>query len=195
MKKRILVLATVLALVAAMIVPMAAIAGDNDATQSASTSKATTISVCAQDYSTVAGTITFPEGAPGAVVSTPYNNSDGTGSPQTLAAAADGKPVVTLVNTSAVAFKIWYNITAWTPADVVASESYVIVAKAAGCALATAIDNAVTFDTDTIDGDATTIAATGGDTAKKDLYLKISLTADEYGKSATSTLSILGETA
>jgi hypothetical protein len=149
----------------------------------------TAIEIRAQDYTTAVTSITFPQAEPGDTVSQPYNNVDGSGSPQAF--GNPGTPVVTLVNTDATAYTIWYNITTFTN-GVVSNEYYLINAKGAECANATAISNAVTFDTDTVT--TTTIAATGdgGENDEKDLYLKIVLSA-AYGKSGTSTLTILGE--
>ena len=50
MKKKILVLSVVLALVAALVVPMAVLAAANDTNQTATTIKATTIEIRGQDY-------------------------------------------------------------------------------------------------------------------------------------------------
>jgi len=145
----------------------------------------TTIEIRAQDYSTAVAAITFPEAAPGSEVSQPYNDVNGTGSPQGFGGAGVAKPVVTLFNGGASTLTIWYNITTFTN-GIVSSEYYLINAKGAACESAGAINNAVTFDADTTTG--TTIAAS----AEKDLYLKIALS-DVAGKSGTSTITILGE--
>ena len=184
MKKRFLTLGMVLALLAVMVMPSVAFAA-NSASQGATTSAATTINICKQDYATAVTTITFPAGAPGAEVSNPSNGTDN----QAFGGAGTAKPVVTLVNTAAVQYTIWYNITTFEN-GVVASEKYVILAKGAACADAAAVDQAVTFDADATTG--TTIAATGDDTAMKDLYLKVTL-GTVGAKSGTSTLTILGE--
>ena len=130
-------------------------------------------------------------GVPGATVSEPYNNVDGTGSPQAFGAAGTAKPVVTLVNTADIQYTIWYNITTFSE-GVVSEEYYLINDKGAACANADAITNAVTFGADT--ATTTTIAATGdaGENDEKDLYLKVVLSA-LAGKSGTSTIAILGE--
>ncbi len=185
MGKRILALAGVLVLVAVLVVPMAVLAG-NVATQSASTSSAATIEIRAQNYTAAVATITFPEGVPGATVSTPYNDVDGSGSPQAFGGGSS-TPVVTLYNGGSITYTIWYNITTFTN-DVVSSEHYLINTKGGDCANADAINQSVAFDADTTTG--TTIAAGGGN--EKDLYLKIVLNA-EAGKTGTSTLTILGE--
>ncbi len=145
----------------------------------------TAIEIRAQDYSTAVTAITFPEGAPGATVSTPYNNADGSGSPQAF--GTPGTPVVTLFNGGSVTYTIWYNIATFTN-GIVSSEYYLINDKGAACTSADSITDAVTFDADTNTG--TTIAAGAGN--EKDLYLKITLS-EVAGKSGTSTLTILGE--
>jgi hypothetical protein len=150
----------------------------------------TTIAIRAQNYTTLVSSITFLEGASGATVSQPYNNIDGSGSPQTFGGAGSAKPVITLYNGSASTWKIWYNITTFTN-SAVSNEYYLINTKGAACASADAITNAVIFDTDTVSAGATTIAVGAGN--EKDLYLKVTLSASA-GKSGTSTLTILGET-
>ena len=186
MKKKILALVGVLVLVAVLIVPMVVL-GDNTATQGASTTAATTIEVRAQDYTSTVATITFPEGAPSATVSTPTNDVDGGGSPQGFGGAGTAKPVVTLYNGGSVTYTIWYNIATFTN-GVVSNEYYLINAKGAACADDTVITDAVTFDTDT----ATAATIVNGADNEKDLYLKITLSA-LAGKSGTSVLTILGE--
>jgi len=147
----------------------------------------TTIEIRAQDYSTTVTDITFPEGAPGSEVSQPYNDADGSGSPQGFGDAGVAKPVVTLYNGGSATYTIWYNIATFTE-GIVSSEYYLINAKGAACTSADSITNAVTFDADTSTG--TTIATGAGN--EKDLYLKITLS-DVAGKSGTSALTILGE--
>ena len=183
MKKRILALAGVLALVAVLVVPMVAMA-THQAEQSASTGSATTINIRAQDYTTAVADITFPAGTPSTEVSNPSNDKPET---QILGDAGTAKPVVTLFNGSSVTYTIWYNITTFTN-DVVSNEYYLINAKGGGCADAGAITDAVTFDTDT----ATTTTIEAGAGKEKDLYLKIVLS-DVAGQSGSSTLTILGE--
>jgi len=190
LKKRILTLVGVLALVAALAIPMAAlaIAGSNEATQSASTAPATSIEVRAQDYTTAVSTITFPSGAPGSTISNPYNDL---AEAQTFGAAGTAKPVVTLVNTAPVPYKICYNISTFTN-SVVTGENYLVLPKGVGCASAGDISNTVAFDADTITG--FTIAETGNtsENDKKDFYLKVELNTTG-GQTGISTLTILGE--
>ena len=145
----------------------------------------TAIEIRDQNYTTAVSAITFPEGAPGATVSTPYNDADGSGSPQAF--GTPGTPVVTLFNGGSATYTIWYNITTFTN-GIVSSENYLINDNGAACTSADSITNAVTFDADTNTG--TTIAAGAGN--EKDLYLKIILS-DVAGKTGISTLTILGE--
>lgn len=145
------------------------------------------IVIRAQNYTTSVSTITFPQAAPGATVSQPYNNADGSGSPQTFGGAGTAKPVVTLFNGSSNTLKIWYNISTFTN-DIVISENYLVNNKGAACTSASCITNAVTFDTNTDTG--TTIAVGAGN--EKDFYLKITLSSIT-AKSGNSTLTILGE--
>jgi hypothetical protein len=148
----------------------------------------TTISIKAQDYATDVAVITFPTGASGATVSTPYNNANGSGSAQAF--GDPGRPVVTLVNTAAISYTIYCNISTFEN-GVVSNEYYLINDKGAACANADAISYGVTFDTTKTTG--TTIgASSGGDVAKKDLYLRVVLSA-LAAKSGTSTITILGE--
>jgi len=147
----------------------------------------TAIEIRAQNYTTSVSSITFPEGTSGATVSQPYNNINGSGSPQTFGGAGTAKPVVTLYNGNASTLTIWYNITTFTN-SVVSSENYIVNAKGAACADASCITGAVTFDADTTTG--TTILAGAGN--EKDFYLKITL-GTPAGKSGSSTLTILGE--
>ena len=146
------------------------------------------IEIRAQDYASTVTNITFPKGAPTDTVSAPYNNVNGSGSPQAFG-TPHGTPVVTLYNGGSVTYTIWYNITPFTE-DIVANENYLIIDKGGACASADAITNAVTFDADT--STATTILASPN--KEKDLYLKITLS-EVAGKEGTSTLTILGETA
>jgi hypothetical protein len=188
LKGRILILALVLAIVPVM--PMVALA-DNVATQKASATAATTILVKAQDCSTDITTITFPEGITGTDVYDPYNDVDGESNPQALNASSAATPVVTLVNTGDVAYKINIETSLWTPEGVVASEYYAIKTHGATCAL-TEVSNPLTLGgiTDT----TISIAAPANNSTanQKDLYLKITL-GGTTGQEATSTLTILGE--
>lgn len=147
----------------------------------------TAIEIRAQNYTDSVSTITFPEGAPGATVSQPYNNINGSGNPQTFGGAGSAKPVVTLYNGGGSTLKIWHNISTFTN-DIVSSEYYLVNDKEAACTSASCITNNVTFDANTDTG--TTITAGAG--YEKDFYLKVGLNLIA-SKSGTSTLTILGE--
>ncbi len=141
----------------------------------------TTIYIVGKSTTDAVGTITFPEGEPSDVISNPYSDVD-SGSPQFLN-ANNSEPVVRLRNTSVGTLKVWLGITPWT--DAVASERYVLsdpaVTTTASLTSATALTTTSTDTTSTIDA-AAFLA----------LYLEVTLSAD-YGKSGTSTLTILGE--
>ncbi len=188
MKKRILALASVLALVAVLVAPMA-VSADNTGTQEASTSQATSITVVSKSGTdnVSVSTITFPAGAPSAVISNPSNNIDGTTAggittgPQVLSGTVS-EPVVQFKNTSAGTLTIWLGISSWTGA--VASERYKLVDTA-------------TTTVESLSGEAalgasatTSTAITAG--TYKALYLEVTL-GTQYGKSGTSTLTVLGE--
>ncbi|MDH5364487.1 MAG: hypothetical protein OEW82_04890 [Dehalococcoidia bacterium] len=186
MKKRILALAGVLALVAVLIVPMAVLAG-NEATQEASSSKATTIAIDAQDGVTGISAITFPPATPSTEVTGAYNDHDTSSSPQAFGATS--LPVVTLVTSTA--YKAHITITSgtgWT--TIVTDENYYIdIAKARTITKATFDSNKSTYSSWGTDVNTNVALATAN---ANDLYLTIDLTASA-GKSGTSTLTILGE--
>jgi hypothetical protein len=147
---------------------------------------ATTIAIRSQDYATSVLNIVFPAGDPSTVISNPSNGTETQG----FGGAGVASPVVTLVNTVATAYNIWYNITAFSN-SVVSSENYVIIAKGGACANADAINQSATLDGSNYvtTGTVTAIAATG----ELDLYLKVTL-GTLWGKTGDSTLTILGET-
>lgn len=163
----------------------------NEATQVASTTAATTLSVVGKVADTAITTITFPEAAPSATVSVPYNDIDTVSDPQVLSATVS-EPVVRLKNTSGGTYNVTLEITTWSN-SIAASEDYDLV---------------VTTDT-TVAVVSNVLSATGGaanvDTYTQDsvpaitasgymaLYLEIVLGADA-GKTGTSDLTILGET-
>ena len=160
----------------------------NTATQSASTATATTISVVGKVADTAITTITFPEGAPSATVSDPYNDVDTVSDPQVLSATVS-EPVVRLKNTSGGTLNVTLEITTWnTTAGFVASEDYELVAT-------TTTNVAVVDDVLSSDGNANSVA-TGisiPTTEYKALYLELVL-GSLAAKSDTSTLTVLGET-
>jgi len=191
-KKRILILAIVLAVVATMVVPVTALAGNN-ANQGASTF-ATTIEIVSKTGSDDAvNTIAFPPGDPGTTVSIPFNPDDPFegGIPNfQLLSATDSEPVVKLKNNAAEELMVWLSMSAWggTP-RVVTQERYELVA--AGTTDVSSVDAVLSTD-----GSANTlptsvnIAASGG---YLDLYLEVDL-CGTAGVGGTSMLSILGST-
>ncbi|KKT26161.1 MAG: hypothetical protein UW12_C0040G0002 [Parcubacteria group bacterium GW2011_GWF1_43_9] len=161
----------------------------NTATQQASTAAATTISVVGKVADTAVGTITFPEGAPSATVSTPYNDVDTVSDAQVLSGTVS-EPVVRLKNGSGGTLNVTLEITTWngTYSGFVASEDYelVVTTDTTIVAVASALS---------ADGNAASVATGIGITtgAYKALYLELVL-GSLAGKSDTSTLTILGET-
>ena len=161
------------------------LAADNDATQEASTSKASTISIVSKVSDSTIASITFPQGVPGSTVSNPFNNIDTASDSQVLSATVS-EPVVRLKNNHGGTLKAWLEISDWTN-DVVASENYELVTEAttnieavaktlSANGLATRVDAAVSIPT----------------TEYRALYLQLVLSglADKAGE---STLTILGE--
>ncbi len=137
---------------------------------------------------TSVATITFPQGAPGATISAPYNNVDGSGEPQVLSATVS-EPVVKIKNThGSQSYNIVLEITTWTN-NIVNMEYYNLATDGA-----TNIQ-VVTDELSNANGATRTVSTgvsiTAG--AYKDLYLKLVLS-DVAGKTGTSTLAVLGET-
>jgi len=136
---------------------------------------------------TAVTTITFPEGAPEATISAPYNDVDTSSDPQVLSPTAS-EPVVKIKNTHASAtYNIILEITTWTN-SLVNMEYYNLAADGA-----TDIQT-VTAELSNANGAARTVS-TGVSIAAgayKDLYLRLVL-ASVAGKTGTSTLTVLGE--
>ena len=165
------------------------ILASNIATQEASTADATTITVVSKEADTSVSTITFPEGAPLATVSIPYNNIDTITDAQVLDAVGGSEPVVRLRNTAGLAYLVTLEITSWTN-GVAASQGYALV-NTASTSIDTIVDNNLSTD-----GNAAT-AATGVSIPSaeyKALYLELVLSG-VAGRTGTSTLSVLGESA
>lgn len=182
---KILTLVGTTALVAILVAQTAVLAADNDASQEASTSQAASISIVGKIADTAITTITFPEGAASATVSTPYNNVDTVTDAQVLHASTS-EPVVRLKNTAGGSLKAWLEITTWTE-GVAASEDYELVA--------TTTTNVETVATVlSADGNSASIdtSVTIPTTEYRALYLELVLSALS-GKSGTSTLTVLGE--
>ena len=187
MEKKILFLAGALVLAATLIVSVTVLAS-HEATQQASTAKATTINIVDKTDSTAITTITFPEGAPSATVSVPYNNVNTDTDPQVLSTTTS-EPVVRLENTAGVDYLVTLEITTWAN-SLVDMEYYNLAASGA-----TNIDT-VTAELSNANGAARTVS-TGVSiptTAFKDLYLKLVLS-EMAAKTGNSTLTVLGETA
>jgi len=159
----------------------------NTSTQEASTGSATTISVVGKVADTAITTITFPEGAPSATVSTPYNDIDTVSDAQVLSGTVS-EPVVRLKNTAGVAYNVTLEITTWTN-GVAASEDYELV-------VTTDTTIAAVASVLSADGNAASVptAISIPSTEYKALYLELVLSA-VAGKTGTSTLTVLGETA
>src|SRR3989344_252403 len=147
----------------------------------------TAIEVVGKIADTAITTITFPQGAPRATISAPYNDLDGTGDPQVLHASTS-EPVVRLKNTSAGALNITLEITTWTN-SVAASEGYAL-SDTGTTTTATINDTNLSAD-----GNSASVATAVsiGTGAYKALYLELVLSS-AAAKSGTSTLTILGET-
>ena len=141
-----------------------------------------TIHIVGKVADTPVSTITFPQGAPGATVSNPYNDVDGVGDPQVLHANAS-EPVVRLKNTSGGTLTIWLGITAWTE-SAVASERFKLMDPA------TTTVESLTSEPALGASASTTVTIAAG--AYKALYLEVTL-GTGYGKTGSSTLTILGE--
>lgn len=185
-EKKILALAGILILVLILAVSVTILAADNAATQSASTSKATSISIVGKVANTAVTTITFPEGAPSATVSVPFNSVDTDSDPQVLSATVS-EPVARLRNTSGGTLDVWLGITTWSN-SVAASEDYELIDTGttnieAVASVLSVNGNAANVDT-SITMDTTTYKA---------LYLELVLSA-LAGKSGTSSFTVLGAT-
>ncbi len=185
MKKKILTIGMVLALVAVLAVPMAALA-TNQGTQDASTSPAATILIRDVGNTADVTTITFPQGAPGAVISNPSSNI-----PETqILTGVDTAATPVAILTSAAAYTLWYNVTSTsTWGDAVASEKLYTIAIAGTLDLTTFGTSAYNMTTWGTDQVTTQTLAAG---VNKELYLQVTLSALS-GKTGTSTLTILGE--
>ncbi|MCK5122965.1 MAG: hypothetical protein KAQ87_02350 [Candidatus Pacebacteria bacterium] len=182
-----LILAGVLILTATLVMSAAVLAADNDASQEASTTQAATVSIVGKVADTAITTITFPEGAASATISTPYNNVDTVTDAQVVA-GSDSEPVVRLNNTSGGTLQAWLEITTWSD-GVAASEDYELVTTAT-------TNVAVVDDVLSADGNSASVdtSVTIPTTEYRALYLELVLSALS-GKSGTSTLTVLGEAA
>ena len=160
----------------------------NTATQSASSAAATTITVVGKVADTAITTITFPEGAPSATISVPYNDVDTVSDAQVLSGTVS-EPVVRLKNTSAGALNISLSISSWT-GSIAASEGYAL-SDPATTTTSTVTDNNLSTDgNDGLSPVATGVSVSAA--AYKALYLELILSSSA-GATGTSTLTILGE--
>lgn len=158
---------------------------DNQATQVASTSQATTITVVGKVADTAVTNITFPQGSPGATISNPYNNVDTISDPQVVA-ASDSEPVVRLKNTAGATYLVTLEITDWSN-GIAASEYYELVDT-------TTTDVSDVNDVLSSDGNANSVAtgiSMATDTYKA-LYLELVLSS-LASVTGNSTLTVLGE--
>ena len=182
-ENRNLILVCVLALVITLVGQT--VLADNEATQSASTSSATTILIRNVADTADVATITFPSGAPSAVISNPTGNSD----VQVLTATASEAAPVALL-TSTANYTLWYNVASTaTWGDAVASEKLYAQALATDLNLTdfgTSAYNMTVWGTDQ-ETTQTLVANTD-----KEFFLQVTLSASS-GKTGTSTLSVLGE--
>jgi len=185
MEKKILALAGILVLTATLMVSVAVLAV-NTATQSAATNKADTISIRNVADNADVATITFPAGAPSAVISNPTGNVN----VQILTATASEAAPVAILK-SAAAYTLWYNVTSTSTWDeAVASEKLYTIAIDGELNLTTFGSSAYNMTVWGTDQETTQALAAG---VNKELYLQATL-ATLAGKAGTSTLSVLGET-
>ena len=182
MKKKILTLGMVLALVAVLVMPMAVLA-DNTGTQSASTSQSASLEIVANDGSTAVSTITFPIGAAGDEIENPYNNIDGAGALEQTYHLTASIPVVAIKNATGGALTVSLTVGAWAN-SVVASERYLLVQNEDSTVEATEVTAALSGTV------ATGISIADSDVG--DLYLEVTLGALS-GVAGTSSLTVLGE--
>lgn len=161
----------------------------NTATQQASTSTATTITIVGKSADSAITTITFPQGTPGATISNPYNDVDTASDAQVLHASAS-EPVVRLKNTAGVTYNVTLEITTWNATyNIAASEGYNLV-DTSTTNIASITDNNLSANGDA-NSVSTGVSMTTG--TYKALYLELIL-GTAAGRSGSSTLTILGET-
>jgi hypothetical protein len=188
MKRRILTLGIALALVATMVVPMAALAG-NEASQNASTST-DALQIVSKYTDDDVTTIIFPWSSAGAKVSNPFSLDDLVPPAQPPAiwqvlSDTASEPVVRLKNTSGVDLMVWLQVDAWTN-GVVTEEYYKLVDT--GTTNVTEVNDVLSPDGGFYIVGPIVIMGPG---AYKDLYLAVDLIATP-GVSGSSTLTVLG---
>ncbi len=146
----------------------------------------TAIEIVSKSADTAITTITFPEGAPSATISNPYNDVDTVSNSQVLSGTVS-EPVVRLKNTSGGTLNVTLEITTWTN-SIAASEDYELVATTDTTVASVA--SALSTDGNSASV-ATGVSMTTG--TYKALYLELVLSAVAK-KTGNSTLTILGET-
>ena len=143
------------------------------------------INIVGKSADTAITTIIFPQGAPGATVSAPYNDVDTSSDPQVLSATVS-EPVVRLKNTAGVTYNVTLEITTWTN-GIAASEDYELVATTTTNIEAVAKALSANGDAASVDTAVSMAAGT-----YKALYLEMILSG-VANKTGNSTLTILGE--
>jgi len=184
MRKSILLLTGNLILVLVLIVSVTVLAA-NTAEQQASTKKATTIAIKDQSGATDVSTITFPEGDPGSEVTQPYNDVNGSGSPQVFGASST--PVVQLITSTT--YNLWWKVSEGSGWDTAVADENCYITDSTGVTKSTFDTNKSTLST----WGTQTNTSQQVTTSKKYFYLTIDLE-NVGGKSGTSTLEVLGET-
>jgi len=171
--------------VTVLVMPMGVTAA-NSASQSASTSQSTTISIRNIGDTTDVTTITFPSGAPGTSITNPTGNGD---TQNLTSTGTEASPVAIL--TSNTQYTIWYSVTDTSSWDAtVASERLYTIAINGSLTLDNFNTNATQITSwGTASNSSQTVGPTG---TAKELYLGVTLESVS-GKSGTSTLTILGE--
>lgn len=165
----------------------------NTSNQTAATTSATTISVVGKVADTAITTVSFPEGAPSATISNPYNDVDTVSDAQFLSATVS-EPVVRLKNTSGGSLNVILEITTWNGTDpgFVSSEDYEMP-DTSSTNIST-VTKVLSSDGGAASKDTTTDSFTAiGAGAYKALYLELNL-GSLASKTGSSTLTILGET-
>ena len=189
MKKRILTLGIVVALVAALAIPMATLA-DNTAGQGAGTTYATTIQIKNTADDGDVSSIAFPGSAAGSEVTNPTSTADVSGGDtQVLTTeAGDASPVALLK--SAAAYTIWYQVNDTDNWDeTVSGENLWTITIDDPLDKATFDSSCATITTwDTPQSTTQTLAAG----VAKELYLTVDLE-NVAGSQGQSVLIILGE--
>jgi len=176
----------VLTLATTLIAQMVVLAGTNDATQEASSSKATTMAIKNQDGTSEITTITFPAAAPSTEVTDAWNDVDGSGSKQAFGGTS--VPVAWLV--SATDYNLHVSVTEVTGWDTLVVDENIL------CSDSLTLDS-TTFDSNSYAlstwGTVTDMGTQTVTSTLKYFYLTINLDA-AAGKTGSSTIAVLGET-